>query len=149
MYPRALEELQAALDDPRRPLPQEQRAQVAGLVDQSKAFVGRYQLEIEPADAELLVDGTRRSPNSPLVLGVRVHQLILRATGAGEVRRELIVQGREDETLALELFPPKPDPKPAPAPAAAPAALAAAAPPAAPAAPPAALAPAPKSPSHV
>lgn len=45
MYPRALQELQASLDDPRRPLPVEQREQVTRLIEETKAFVGRYELQ--------------------------------------------------------------------------------------------------------
>lgn len=103
MYPQALAELQQALADPRRPLPAEQRTQVTALIDQARDYVGRYQLQVVPADAELLVDGVRRSTAKPLLVGVGVHQLLVRAQGRPELRRELLVQGREDEALALSL----------------------------------------------
>jgi hypothetical protein len=103
MYPQALVELQGALEDPRRPLPADQRAQVAGLIEQAKGFVGRYRLQIAPADAEFLVDGSRRAATGTLVIGVGVHELTVRVSGSGELRRELIVQGREDEALVLRV----------------------------------------------
>ena len=65
--------------------------------------MGRYQLQVVPADAELLVDGVPRSTGEPLLVGVGVHQLLVRAQGRPELRRELLVQGREDESLALSL----------------------------------------------
>jgi hypothetical protein len=121
MYPQALSELQAAFDDPRRPLPPEQRAQVAGLIEQARGYVGRYRLQLEPRDAELWLDGSRVQPTETLVLGVGMHQLRARAPGYGEIRRELIVEGREDETLVLHLELTGPQPsaasaKPAPRP---------------------------------
>lgn len=105
MYPRALRELQAAIDDPRRPLPPEQRAQVEGLIAETQGYVGRYQLQLRPAGTELLVDGSRVSTHEPLVVGVGMHELLARAPGFVELRRELVVQGREDEPLLLQLSP--------------------------------------------
>jgi hypothetical protein len=120
MYPQALVELQGAFDDPRRPLPADQRAQVAGLIEQAKGFVGRYRLQIAPADAEFLVDGSRQAATGTLVIGVGVHELTVRVPGSGELRRELIVQGREDEELVLRVEVSKAEPSPpAPPPAAA------------------------------
>jgi hypothetical protein len=114
MYPRALEELQGALEDPRRPLPPEQRAQVTELIEKTKAFLGRYQLQLAPKDAELLIDGTRQATDKPLVLGVGIHQLVSRTTGYADLYRELVVQGGEDETLELRLIRVRPE-SPAPA----------------------------------
>jgi hypothetical protein len=102
MYPRAVEELQAALDDPRRPLPQDQRTQVQTLIEQARGFVGRYRVRLSPRDAELLVDGVPHGVDG-IVLSVGEHTLLARAPGYGELRRGLTVQGREDEELALSL----------------------------------------------
>lgn len=115
MYPRALDELEGALDDPHRPLPAEQRAQVIDLIGQTKAFVGRYQLQVEPADAELLVDGTRQPIDRALVIGVGIHQMTVRAPGYSDLYRELVVQGREDEPLQLRLARLRPEPLAVPA----------------------------------
>lgn len=106
MYPRALEELQAALDDSRRTLPQDQRAQVLSLIEQTRAFVGRYSLRLSPAEAKLLVDGAPHPPSAGvLVLAVGDHTLLARAPGFSELRLTLVVHGREDEELALSLEP--------------------------------------------
>jgi hypothetical protein len=100
-------ELQAALADPRRPLDESQRQQVASLIEQTRAFVGRYRLRLSPSDAALMLDGTPLRPEGDAVLALAVgdHELRARAPGYGELRRVLQVQGREDEPLALELAP--------------------------------------------
>jgi tetratricopeptide (TPR) repeat protein len=104
-YARALQELQAALDDPRRPLPDDQRQQVAQLIEQTRAFVGRYRVRLAPKNAELLIDGAPRvlGQDGVLLLEVGGHELVARASGHSEIRRRLDVQGREDEQLVLEL----------------------------------------------
>jgi hypothetical protein len=104
MYPRALAELQSALADPRRALPDDQRAEVLLLIEQTHAYVGRYRVQLSPAGAELLVDGNPAAPGV-LVLALGDHVLVVRAAGHGELRRALMVQGREDEALALNLEP--------------------------------------------
>lgn len=103
MYAQALEELQGALDDSRRPLPEDQRAQVAALLDETKSCVGRYQLQVSPVTAEVFVDGVAWAAERSLVLGLGVHQLVARAPGYRELRRDLVVQGREDAPLVLHL----------------------------------------------
>jgi hypothetical protein len=66
---------------------------------------------VTPTEAELLVDGTPRPASSEaLVLAVGEHALLVRAPGYGELRRSLLVQGREDEELALRLHPLNPPP---------------------------------------
>jgi len=104
-YARALQELQAALDDPRRPLPDDQRHQVSQLLDQTRAFVGTYRVRLVPAGASLLVDGAPRAlgQDGVLLLEVGSHELIARAPGHTESRRRLDVQGHEDEQLVIEL----------------------------------------------
>jgi hypothetical protein len=118
-YGRALAELQAALDDTRRPLSEEQRAQVAALIEQTRAFVGRYRVHLSPEHAVLLVDGVARELQSDgrLLLGVGRHELIARADRHTELRRTLDVQGNEDEAITLSLRPIPVLPSPLPSPA--------------------------------
>jgi tetratricopeptide (TPR) repeat protein len=106
-YAQALRELQASLDDARRTLPEDQRAQVAALIEQTRAFVGRYHVQISPAGAELRVDGVPGAldKDGTLVLEVGRHELRARASGYAESMQRLDVQGREDEALALTLQP--------------------------------------------
>lgn len=103
-YALALQELQAALDDARKPLDDAQRREVEALVERTRAFVGRYRVSLSPETAELLVDGKPTTlAGAPLVLEVGDHELIARAPGHGELRRRLLVQGREDQEIALSL----------------------------------------------
>jgi hypothetical protein len=133
-YGRALIELQAALDDARRPLSDAHRAQVASLIEQTRAFVGRYRVRLSPAHATLLVDDAPRAlpSDGALLLGVGRHELLARADGYGELRRTLEVEGIEDEELTLALQPMAPltaqASLPAPAPATSPASGSSAAP---------------------
>lgn len=107
LYPRAMIELQAALDDPRRPLDAKQQRKVSALLEQTQAFVGRYTLQISPAAVELQVDGIPLllEAGADLVLAVGSHDLRVRAPGHAELRRTLLVQGREREALSLTLEP--------------------------------------------
>jgi hypothetical protein len=107
LYPRALVELVAALDDSRRPLDADQQRHVTALVEQTRAFVGRYRVQLSPQSAELMVDGApfKAEAGALLILAVGDHELRARAKGYGELRRPLQVQGREDEPLSFTLEP--------------------------------------------
>lgn len=106
-YAQALSELQTALTDARRPLPDDQRVQVQQLIEQARAFVGRYRVQLTPASAELRVDGapTALDKDGSLLLEVGRHDLRARAAGYVEQMRRVDVRGREDETFVLELQP--------------------------------------------
>ena len=106
-YAQALKELQAALDDTRRPLPEDHRAQVGALIEQTRAFVGRYQVQLTPAGAQLRVDGVPvvLAADATLVLEVGRHELRAQAAGYSELMSRVDVQGREDQPLVLELQP--------------------------------------------
>ena len=56
-YPKALLELQSALEDPRRPLTGERRAHVEALLGRTRAFVGELTVTVWPAQARLWIDG--------------------------------------------------------------------------------------------
>ncbi len=114
-YPRAINELSQALSDPRRPLDEEQRSQVASLLERAKRFVGRYQVESVPSDALLWVDGVpyTRAAGEYLQLSVGSHQITARAPGYLELNRRIKVQGGEEQPLTLALneqAPPAPPP---------------------------------------
>ena len=116
MYPRALTELQAALSDPRRALPDDQQAQVRGLIAQASGFVGRYWLQDVPPGTELLVDGVRQDQLKPLIVSVGEHSVVARVPEQPELRFQLLVQGREDTQLMLPVAPPQDLPARAPQP---------------------------------
>jgi hypothetical protein len=106
MYPQALQELQASLVHPRKALDERQREQVQGLIDRTRGFVGRYTLELDPADVTLLMDGQRQPVGTRrVVLPVGSHTLVARAQGHIELRLPLDVQGGEDAALVVQLVP--------------------------------------------
>ena len=106
-YARAAIELQAALDDTRRPLSPEQRTHVGALLEQTRAFVGRFRVQLSPSDAQLLVDGAPFAGAPPIVLVLEVgrHELVARAPGHEVLRRPLDVQGHEEAAIVFELQP--------------------------------------------
>lgn len=106
-YARALRELQAAIDDARRPLSDTQRLQVATLLAHARKFVSRYRVQLSPDQAVLFVDGTAHAlgPDGLLVLDAGSHELLVRAEGYRELRRQLHVQGSEAEEITLALAP--------------------------------------------
>jgi len=106
-YARALSELQAAGTDPRRPLSPEHQAQVAALIEQTRAFVGVYRVSLSPPTTKIVVDGVARTiePDGLLVLDVGSHALSAGSDGYDALHLNLDVQGHEDQPLALELQP--------------------------------------------
>jgi hypothetical protein len=125
LYVDALRELSGALENKARPLTEEQRVQVQALLDQSRAFVGRYQLVLTPATAKPSIDNqpAQLDSGNVLLLGLGEHVLSAAAEGYQEVRVPLHVDGGEDLVLRVELAsdgsgtaaaPPRPTQPPAP-----------------------------------
>jgi hypothetical protein len=123
MYVDAQRELQAALSDTQRPLTEEQRTQVVSLFEQTKSYVGRYHVTLEPAGAKLQVDGqdVTLDEGNVLLLSLGAHTLGARAAGHDDATVSLKVEGGEDAPLPIKLSvtPPPTQPTAAPAPAAA------------------------------
>lgn len=105
MYVEALRELTAALVDANRSLTEEQRGQVQSLIDQSRAYVGRYHVVLEPSTARPRVDGQEAlfDPGNVLLLSLGDHELTATAEGYQNLRLPLRVEGGEDSTLQLTL----------------------------------------------
>jgi nitrogen fixation-related uncharacterized protein len=100
-----LRELEAALRDPRKPLTESQRQSARKLSAQARAFVGRYQLLVEPAHARIYADGqpARLEEGGVLLLNVGVHEIVARADGHADARQPLRVEGGENLVLRLQL----------------------------------------------
>lgn len=132
MYVSALRELDAALRDERKPLTDDQRASAQALLDRANAFVGRYQLVLEPAHARPHVDGqpVQFETGAVVLLDIGEHELTASADGYRTATRKLHVEGGQSVVLRIALdaqgvaaLPPTVAPASAasPAPAAAPA----------------------------
>jgi len=70
---------------------------------------GRVTVQVEPSDAEVLVDGhpLRRQENAPYQVGVLegIHQLEVRAQGHQEHRQEIVVRAGSATNLTVRLQP--------------------------------------------
>jgi hypothetical protein len=107
-YRQADRYLRLALADTRRPLTAEQRADVSSALERAQAFLGRYQLTVEPAgvNATVTVDGAplQREADGWLVLDVGEHVLIAHGEQRSQ-RLQIDVRGGERETLRIRLDP--------------------------------------------
>jgi hypothetical protein len=106
-YPDALHELSAALTDPRSPLAGRLRRQVQNLLDRTDTYVGRYRALLEPADAQLRVDGAKVELESDgtLLLPLGDHVLAVDAPGYVSTSRRVVVDGNDGDTLRFHLEP--------------------------------------------
>lgn len=106
-YVAALQHLEAALVDARRPLTDEQRTHVLGLIDRASRQVGRYRVRLAPSSASLLVDGAAPAllSEDELVLLPGRHVLRVTALGHRPLERTLEVRGQERAKLELALEP--------------------------------------------
>lgn len=106
-YLAALQNLEASLTDPRKPLTDEQRGHVKDLIARANQQVGRFRLRVEPAGASLRVDG--KSPvliaDSELVLLPGRHELVLSAPGYRTLVKPLAVEALDRALLELVLEP--------------------------------------------
>ncbi|AKF09931.1 tetratricopeptide repeat protein [Sandaracinus amylolyticus] len=128
-YPAAVRALSASLEETRRALTDEQRAQVNDLLLRARAFVGRFVVPIAPAGSRLYLDGTGvevagewPEQEGELLVGVGDHEVTIRAPEGRTARARLVVRGREDEPLDIDTSPlappreepPRVEPEPAP-----------------------------------
>ncbi len=97
--------LEQALASHERPLDTELQSQTAALLERARRFVGQLALQVRPAHAHVLVDGSevlggdRRS----IVLEVGEHELWVRAEGHSAERRHVRITGGEEITLSVVL----------------------------------------------
>jgi hypothetical protein len=116
-YPEAVRTLDAALVETRRPLTDEQRAQVRTLLEQARAFIGRYLVPAAPAGSRVYVDDARVELDAgwpetaaPIVLGVGEHTVEIRSASGAVASARIMVRGRTDEPLDIDLTPLTPAP---------------------------------------
>lgn len=104
-YVAALQNLEAALVDPRKPLTAEQRGHVTQLIERANQEVGRFRLRLQPETARLLVDGKSptQSRDGELVLMPGHHELEVAARGHETLTSRLEVEARDRTVLELAL----------------------------------------------
>jgi hypothetical protein len=107
LYPEAVRELSAALTDLRQPLDPAMRSEARSLLQRAEAFVGRYQIQLQPPDAHLRVDGGTPvlEPDGSVLLALGHHQLEIEASGYLSERHEIVVANGTGKTLSFRLSP--------------------------------------------
>jgi hypothetical protein len=123
-YVEASRYFREALASTQRPLTDAMRVQVEDTLRQAQSFIGTVRLTLEPANAELLVDGQapERDAQGRLLLDAGEHELTASAEGYEDATRKLNAHAgaNPDETWTLQQLPvsvavpaPAPPPKPA------------------------------------
>jgi tetratricopeptide (TPR) repeat protein len=104
-YRESIAYLNEALASQVKPLDGSLRAETERLLARAERFVGKLNLEVNPANAEVLLDGNpiQVAAGTPLVLEVGEHALEFRAEGYAAETRSLYVKGHEVETWTVVL----------------------------------------------
>ena len=104
-YVDAMLHLEAALDDASRPLSTEQRAAADELVERASRKIGRFRLQVDPASADLTVDGgpAVRSVRGDILVEPGRHELSVRAPGFRMAQRTLNVDPGDRAALEVRL----------------------------------------------
>lgn len=115
-YVEAARSLSGALREDRRPLTDEQRKQVEGLLARVDTFVGRFSLRVQPAGTDLLIDGQPGGLESDgsLLLGFGHHRITARCRACvpAEKTLEVEVLGGEHRELSIVFAPAAAPPAP-------------------------------------
>jgi tetratricopeptide (TPR) repeat protein len=104
-YVQSIRELQAALDDKRKPLEGDLRLKVEGLLDKARKFVGVLRLELDPKNASVLVDGKPPAfeKNGSLLLDAGTHVISATAPEHKATNVRVLVEGDTDQTVRVPL----------------------------------------------
>ncbi|HKP57574.1 MAG TPA: hypothetical protein VJV78_12675 [Polyangiales bacterium] len=103
-YGQAVRELEAALRDDRLPLTADQQADVRATLDKAQRYVGSLIIELEPAGANLTVDGQATISGEMLV---DIGEHVIAASAAGHLPREqrVTVTGGQRVRVRVKLSP--------------------------------------------
>lgn len=112
-YALAINELERALNETRKPLDAQQRSELQAVIAHAQTFVGTLEVQLTPSDATLSVDD-RPVATGALQLDAGNHLLRARAPGFVDAEWRLDVRPGETTsmTLALEPEPPPETPPP-------------------------------------
>lgn len=103
-YVVALDYLDQALADPRRPLEGAPRDETSALRDRALALIGEIEVEVTPAEATVLLDDVVARERR-VRLDPGEHVLRFELAGHEPAVRRVIVRGGERETLSVALAP--------------------------------------------
>lgn len=104
-YVQAIRELQAALDDKRKPLEGDLRSRVEALLAKSRKFVGVLRLELEPRNASVLIDGKPPTfeDDGSLLLDAGTHVISATAPKHKATNVRVLVEGDTKQTVRVPL----------------------------------------------
>lgn len=107
-YVQAIMALSDALVETRQPLTDAQRRECETLRARSRTFVGSYVLSLEPAHAEVKLDGRPlvRDREGRVLVAFGEHTLHVTAPGYQESNSRMVVQGGEQGELKIVLYRP-------------------------------------------
>lgn len=105
-YVEALDQLERALASQQKPLTEEMRTQVTSLAGDASSFVARFALVLDPADAQVFVDGERATLREQHVLLVDPgeHELRIEAEGWLPQSRQIRASAGQSSELKLALL---------------------------------------------
>jgi hypothetical protein len=105
-YVQAVIALSAALVDARQPLTDAQKKECSALLARARTFIGSYDLALEPARAEVTVDGAElvRDADGRVLVAFGEHTLQASAPGFQSSTSKLAVQGGEHGELRIVLY---------------------------------------------
>lgn len=101
-YTQAVSELEAAREDPRKPLPPELAEAVAATLVRAKRFIGELHVITEPADSQLQIDGVPRAGRQ-FELDVGDHLIGAGAPGYDSRTLTVTIAGMQKQTVELVL----------------------------------------------
>lgn len=106
-YVQATRALQQALAEQRRPLTEEQRKSVNDVLTRALAFTVRVHVAVEPADANVTVNGAPLAPDAEgrILLDPGEHEFVASADGYLPARRKLTARSGRDVRIELQLQP--------------------------------------------
>ncbi|HKP60603.1 MAG TPA: PEGA domain-containing protein [Polyangiales bacterium] len=112
-YALAIGELERALNETHKPLDATQRSEVQAVIAHAHTFVGTLEVQLNPSDATLSVDGVAAAPGA-LLVDAGNHLLHGRAPGFVDAEWRVEVRPGEttSTTLTLEAEPPPETPPP-------------------------------------
>jgi hypothetical protein len=103
-YVQAVQELQAALADPRNPLTEAQRKEAGDIIARCEGFIAKVRVELVPADATLVVDGVVVAERE-IRLDLGDYLLSARAPGRKDSELKLRVDVGGPRDVKIELPP--------------------------------------------
>jgi len=106
-YVGAIRHLRASLRETRRPLTDEQRVHVNGLIERALSYVGTFDITTSPPDASLSIDGqpAQRETGGIILIGFGRHTLVASCSHCQSETRTIAVNGGERVSLTFALLP--------------------------------------------